>query len=40
MIARTLARFRWSPKENVLRGRHGGLSADEMLAPLIAARLA
>jgi hypothetical protein len=29
----------WANKENKLRGRHGGLTADEMLVPLLAARL-
>ncbi len=28
----------WAPKPNPLLGRHGGLSADEMLVPLLAAR--
>lgn len=32
--------YLWSGmKENVLRGRHGGVSPDEMLVPLLAARL-
>lgn len=29
----------WSEKENLLIGRHGGLSADEMLVPFLAVRL-
>lgn len=29
----------WADKPNPLLGRHGGLSADEMLVPLLAARL-
>lgn len=29
----------WAPKENPLIGRHGGLSAEEMLVPLAAFRL-
>jgi hypothetical protein len=29
----------WSGKENRMLGRHGGLSRDEMLVPLLAARL-
>jgi hypothetical protein len=29
----------WAEKENPLIGRHGGLSAEEMLVPLLAARL-
>ena len=29
----------WAPKENVLIGRHGGVSPDEMLIPFLAARL-
>lgn len=30
----------WAAKENPLIGRHGGLSAEEMLVPLVAIRLA
>ena len=29
----------WAPKENVLVGRHGGVSPDEMIVPFLAARL-
>jgi hypothetical protein len=29
----------WAPKENPLVGRHGGVSPDEMLVPLMAVRL-
>jgi len=29
----------WAPKENVLVGRHGGISPDEMIVPFLAARL-
>jgi hypothetical protein len=29
----------WSNKDNLMRGRHGGLSEQEMLVPLLAARL-
>jgi hypothetical protein len=29
----------WAEKENLLIGRHGGLSADEMLVPFLAARM-
>jgi hypothetical protein len=29
----------WANKENPLIGRHGGLSSEEMLVPLLAARL-
>ncbi len=29
----------WSAKENQLRGRHGGFSEEEMIVPLLAARL-
>ncbi|MCK5634294.1 MAG: hypothetical protein KAI06_04375, partial [Anaerolineales bacterium] len=29
----------WAEKENPLIGRHGGLSSEEMLVPLLAARL-
>ena len=29
----------WAPKENVLVGRHGGISPDEIIVPFLAARL-
>jgi hypothetical protein len=29
----------WAPKENHLRGRHGGFSEEEMIVPLLAAHL-
>jgi hypothetical protein len=38
-VAQGSAYLWWAPKENVLIGRHGGLSPDEMLVPLLAARL-
>ena len=38
-ISRGDAYLWWAAKENPLLGRHGGLSADEMLVPLLAARL-
>jgi hypothetical protein len=38
-IARGSAFLWWAPKENVLIGRHGGVSPDEMLVPFLAARL-
>lgn len=37
-VAKGSAYWWWGSKENRLYGRHGGLSADEMLIPLIAAR--
>lgn len=37
--ARGNAYWWWGDKENRLHGRHGGLSPDEMLVPLLAARL-
>jgi hypothetical protein len=37
--ARGSAYWWWGDKENRLHGRHGGLSPDEMLVPLLAARL-
>lgn len=39
MISRGAAYLWWALKEDPLIGRHGGLSADEMLVPLLAARL-
>jgi hypothetical protein len=38
-IAQGNAFLWWAAKENVLIGRHGGISADEMLVPFLAARL-
>ena len=37
--ARGAAYLWWAAKENELHGRHGGLSAEEMLVPLLAVRL-
>jgi hypothetical protein len=37
--ARGSAYWWWGDKENRLHGRHGGLSPDEMLVPLLAGRL-
>jgi hypothetical protein len=39
LLARGEAYLWWSNKENHLYGRHGGLSADEMLVPFLAGRL-
>ncbi len=39
VVARGDAYLWWSDKDNHLVGRHGGLSADEMLVPFLAARL-
>ncbi|MEX1249022.1 MAG: alkaline phosphatase family protein [Anaerolineales bacterium] len=39
LIAKGSAYMWWGVKENPLIGRHGGLSAEEMLVPLLAARL-
>jgi hypothetical protein len=39
IIARGEAYWWWSEKENFMRGRHGGLSASEMLVPFLAFRL-
>jgi hypothetical protein len=39
LLARGDAYLWWSNKENHLYGRHGGLSADEMLVPFLAGRL-
>ncbi len=36
VAAREDAYLWWSNRENVLKGRHGGLSAEEMLVPLLA----
>jgi hypothetical protein len=38
-IANEDAYLWWAPKENPLVGRHGGLSAEEMIVPLLAVRL-
>jgi len=38
-VARGSAYWWWTDKENRLHGRHGGLSPDEMLVPLLAGRL-
>ena len=35
LIARNEAYLHWARKENMLRGRHGGLSRSEMLVPLM-----
>ena len=39
LISRGRSYLWWSPKEDHLLGRHGGMSADEMLVPFIAAEL-
>lgn len=39
VIARGDAYWWWADKENPITGRHGGLSADEMLVPFLVARL-
>jgi len=39
VAARGKAYWWWSAKENPLIGRHGGLSPEEMIVPLLAARL-
>jgi len=39
LVSRGSAYLWWGTKENPLSGRHGGLSADEMLVPFVAARL-
>jgi hypothetical protein len=39
-LARGNAYLWWSPKPDVLLGRHGGLTSDEMLVPILAVRLA
>jgi hypothetical protein len=38
-VASDEAYFWWAPGENKLRGRHGGVTRQEMLVPLLAARL-
>ncbi|MCL5429003.1 MAG: alkaline phosphatase family protein [Chloroflexi bacterium] len=40
LVARGSAYLWWGVRENPLVGRHGGLSAEEMLVPLLAAPLA
>jgi hypothetical protein len=40
VVARGTAYWWWGQKENPLIGRHGGLTPDEMLVPLLAAPLA
>jgi hypothetical protein len=39
VAAKGSAYWWWAAKENPLIGRHGGLSADEMLVPFLAAKL-
>lgn len=39
MLSRGHAYLWWPVKENHMRGRHGGLSQEEMLVPLLACRL-
>ena len=39
VAARGQAYLWWADKENILVGRHGGLAAEEMLVPLLAAEL-
>ena len=39
LLARGAAYLWWSEKENLLLGRHGGLSPQEMLVPFLAARM-
>lgn len=39
VISRGKSYLWWSPKEDHLQGRHGGLSAEEMLVPFLAAEL-
>jgi len=39
VIAKGNAYWWWADKDNPLLGRHGGLSAEEMVVPLLAARL-
>lgn len=39
-VAQRGAYFWWAPKENRMHGRHGGVHPDEMLVPLLLARLA
>lgn len=38
-VSNTDAYLWWAPKENPLVGRHGGLTAEEMIVPLLAVRL-
>ena len=39
VLARGSSYLWWAAGDNPLRGRHGGLSQDEMLVPFVAARL-
>jgi hypothetical protein len=39
VAARNDAYLWWADKENPLIGRHGGLSADEMIVPLLSVEL-
>lgn len=39
VLSRGQAYLWWADKDNLLIGRHGGLSADEMLVPFLAAKL-
>jgi predicted AlkP superfamily pyrophosphatase or phosphodiesterase len=39
VVSRGQAYLWWADKENLLIGRHGGLSAEEMLVPFLAAKL-
>jgi hypothetical protein len=39
VLSRGSAYLWWADKENILIGRHGGMSADEMLVPFLAAKL-
>lgn len=39
VLAKNDSYFWWSPKENPLLGRHGGLAPEDMLVPFLAVRL-